>query len=206
MRIGKLYKTLCFLIVLVSLTSAVSAAPQICMVSGKITNWKLEPIDGAKIIFEATENKGFAVSTYSDGNGNYSSNQMPSSGSAGTSYWITIMKDGYKPYRGKASYCSNEITRNFKLEPNLFPIGGKITDKNSEPIIGAQISFEQDGGNFGIQSATSNENGSYSAGIPNRLTTYWVTVRKEGYKIYRSRFSSSDYENVVNVVLKPEEQ
>lgn len=149
-------------------------------ISGKITNYKMEPIEGVKIKFEPDGSLFGPVTATTDQLGNYSI-AIHKLGDC----WVTITKEGYKTYRVRA-YIGRDNIWNYKLDPDKYPVSGKIVNRGGEPIEGATISFELDGGRNGVQSVTTDETGNYSTGII-ALGDCWVTITKEGYKTFRTR-------------------
>lgn len=150
-------------------------------ISGKVTNYDMEPIEGAKVKFEIEGLLFGGITTKTDDLGNYYA------GLSKAGYcWVTISKDGFKTYRTKY-YIGGENTLNVKLDPAKFPTSGKITNRNKEPIVGAKISFELDGGKHGVQSAVTDEYGNYSVGIP-EMGNCWVTITADGYTTFRARY------------------
>lgn len=201
MHKGKLLAILVSVVFLLSISVVHAANVAGCKISGKITNLKLEPIEGATVLVEVSGKSNMAKTVLTDGMGNFTVN-MPV---AGIHYSITVSKEGFKSNRIRMWASSDEKydSRNIQLEPTVFPISGKITNKSGEPIAGAKVSFEQNGGQHGIQTAISDENGNYLSAIPNQGVTYWVVVSKEGYKSFRGKIWASS-ENVMNKVLEEE--
>jgi hypothetical protein len=74
-----------------------AAATAKYLISGKITDSNLRPIDGAKMVFEMEGGlKGIQIAK-TDNRGNYTIS-LPVTNKP---YWVTIGKEKYKTYRGK---------------------------------------------------------------------------------------------------------
>jgi hypothetical protein len=164
--------------------------------SGKITNSKTEPIDGAKITIELDGGLFGSATGTTDQVGNYAFSITKTS----TWYWLTVNKQGYKTYRNKV-WIGSGGSYNITLDPDKYPVSGKMIDSNSDPIEGAKITFELDGGLNGIQEAITDQYGNYSTGVSTKGQWYWVTITKEGYQTYRTKVWTGDT-NTFNYTLR----
>ena len=81
------------------------------LISGKITDSNLRPIDGAKIVFEMEGGLHSIQITNTNNRGNYEI-YLPLKSKT---YWITIGKEKYKTYRGKIYLTDNYDNFNFTL-------------------------------------------------------------------------------------------
>ncbi len=81
------------------------------LISGKITDSNLRPIDGAKVVFEMEGGlKGIQIAK-TDNRGNYTIS-LPATNKT---YWVTIGKERYKTYRGKINLKDGSDNFNFVL-------------------------------------------------------------------------------------------
>jgi uncharacterized GH25 family protein len=158
--------------------------------SGKVTNSKMEPIDGAKITIELDGGLFGSATGTTDQIGNYAFSITKTN----TWYWLTINKQGYKTYRNKV-WIGAGGSFNITIEPDKYPISGKIIDNNGDPIEGAKIMFELEGGLSGVQEATTDQLGNYSTGVSTKNQWYWVTIIKDGYKTSRTKYWTGDINN-----------
>lgn len=147
-------------------------------ISGKVTNLRMEPIEGVKITFEPQGLLGINART--DSLGNYST-AVSKNGDC----WVTISKIGYKTIRMK-TWVGTENIFNYTLDPDKYPIAGKVTNRQGEPIEGVQITFEPNGGKNGIIIAVTDQLGNYSTGV-SELGDCWVTITKDGYTTFRTK-------------------
>jgi len=73
------------------------------VISGKITDSNLKPINGAKIVFEMDGGRNGIQSIITDYKGDYKVN-VPANNKT---YWITIGKEGRRTYRGKIQIAND---------------------------------------------------------------------------------------------------
>ena len=163
-------------------------------ICGKITNHDLEPIAGAKVTIKP-EGGLFSSNVTTDENGNFSAS-ISKTGQV----CVTITKKGYKTYHSYANIFPSNNVLDIILEPDKYPIGGKVTDSDGVPIQGVTISIEPDGGKNGVTTITTDENGVFTTGI-SVTGPVWVTITKDGYQTYRSHDFSVGRTNTWNFTL-----
>ena len=82
----------------------VNATPSY-VISGKITDSNLKPIEGTKVVFEIDGGVNGIQSTITDYKGDYKVNVPVNN----KTYWVTIGKEGYRTYRGKIQLTNENI-------------------------------------------------------------------------------------------------
>lgn len=65
-------------------------------------------------------------------------------------------------------------------------ITGKVIDRYDNPMHWVKLTFEAYGGNKGVVTVYTDEDGNYKATLPDD-GQYWVTVSQDGYKTYREQ-------------------
>jgi len=88
-----------------------AAATAKYLISGKITDSNLRPIDGAKIVFEMEGGLNSIQVAKTNNRGNYTIYLPVTS----KTYWVTIGKEKYKTYRGKIYLKDGSDNFNFIL-------------------------------------------------------------------------------------------
>lgn len=148
--------------------------------SGKIVNQNQEPIEGVTVVFEASGIGGQSKAV-TDSLGNYVIHPM-----AKTSGLLTIRKENYRIIReqiGNYYVAGTSLVNNYSLHPDW--ISGKVINQNREPVEGAKVSIEEDGGMSGVATVTTDENGNFRCAIPTDSKQYWITIKKDGYQVTR---------------------
>lgn len=148
--------------------------------SGKIVNQNLEPMEGVSVVFVG-DGIGGKCSSVTDSAGNYVLKPP-----AKTSGIITISKNSYRTVRDKINQWNQAGTtyvNNYRIYPDW--VGGKIINQSGEPVEGAKVTFEEDGGMSGILTAITDANGNYRCTIPSDSKQYWITVKMDGYQTTR---------------------
>ena len=147
-------------------------------VLGKIVDGDQVPISGILIKFES--DKGGSWSTHTDENGNYRLN-LPGDQNGN----INLSGEEWRTFRGRFwTGTADETVFNMTMHHDY--ITGKVIDRYDNPMHWVKLTFEAYGGNKGVVTVYTDEDGNYKATLPED-GQYWVTVSQDGYKTYREQ-------------------
>lgn len=178
------------------------------IISGKIVNTDGLPIEGITVTATGKYNKTERTTT-TDANGNYQLTypgfyDEKKSTYEGGDVYITAKGNRWRTCKKELNlsvwlYNTFNYVENITLRHDT--VTGKVTDPDGLPMHWVKLTFEMDGGQKGVQTVYTDENGNYTYELPESSVSYWYTIHQDGYKDLRGQKSLYD-EQVWNITMQ----